>query len=435
MSELLGIPWWVILFFAVGLAAFGTLILDLFFEIGGRPDELEATEAPRVDSPEFVAAVAGSANAPQMEGGRAELLNNGVAVFPAMIEAIRQAEANVNFMMYIWNPGQASDMILEALTERARAGVEIRVLIDGLGGKNAPEHDLDRLKAAGGKVDWFRPPRFGKLTRIHTRNHRRAIIIDGKVGFTGGIAVSDEWLGDAQNPDQWRDCMIRFSGCTATNLQSAFAQLWSAVTGEIFVGEAFYPSDPETDGEGEQISVHVPIISSPSAENYLLRRPFWLSFRCARERIWITNPYFVPDSATRNVLKRQARDGVDVRVLVPNQHIDVPVLRWAAQYYYGELLESGIRIWEYQPTMLHAKLLVVDGVWSIVGSANLDVRSQELNEEVIVGILDHGFARELEATFRMDLERAREIRLEEWRERSWLVRARSRIFKTLEEQY
>jgi cardiolipin synthase len=177
------------------------------------------------------------------------------------------------------------------------------------------------------------------------------------------------------------------------------------------------------------------VISSPSDENHLLRKPFWLSFRCARERIWITTPYFVPDPAIREVLKERARAGVDVRALVPNEHIDLPVVRWAAQHYYQEMLEAGVRIWEYQPTMLHAKLLVVDGVWSIVGSANLDVRSGELNEEVIVGMLDSGFAADLESSFEHDLTRSREIRLEEWKQRSWFLRARCRACRVLEEQY
>ena len=375
MDAILSLPWWILLFFVVGVIAVFGSILTLFFEVGGRPADMEATECPEVGDPNFIAAIAGAANAPTMKGGRAELLNNGDEAFPVMLEAVRNARKTVNWMVYIWKDGRASDLVLDALTERARAGVEVRLLLDGLGGKDAPDDKLKTFEEAGGHVSWFRKPQFGKLTRMHKRNHRRAIVIDGRVAFTGGMAVADEWLGDARNPDEWRDCMVKLTGCLAPNLQSAFAQLWTETTGEMLVGEEFYPQDPPgEDGDGEpgkdEISHHLPVISSPSDENHLLRKPFWLSLRCARERIWITTPYFVPDPSIREVLKDQARAGIDVRVLVPNEHIDLPPIRWAAQYYYEEMLEAGVRIWEYQPTMIHAKLLVVDGRWSIVGSAN-----------------------------------------------------------------
>lgn len=429
-------------FFVIGVIAVISAVITLFFEIGGRPEEMTATEAPSVEDPDFLVAMGGATNAPSMKGGSATLLNNGDEAFPAMLEAVRRAKRTINWMVYIWKDGKVSDMVFEALTERAEAGVAVRVLLDGLGGKDAPDDKIERFKQAGGKVSHFRPPRFGQLTRLHKRNHRRAIIIDGETAFTGGIAVADEWLGDARNPDEWRDCMIQLDGCLAPNLQSAFTQLWSETTGEMLVGDAFYDPDPEdnesdeaSDGTGEEISRHITVISSPSDENHLLRKPFWLSFRCARERIWITTPYFVPDPAIREVLKERARAGVDVRALVPNEHIDLPIVRYAAQYYYEEMLEAGVRIWEYQPTMLHAKLLVVDSAWSIVGSANLDIRSGELNEEVIVGMLDRGFAADLEKSYEHDLTRAKEIRLEEWKQRSWFLRARARACKVLEEQY
>ena len=433
---MLDAPWWLLLFAVIGVAATAAVVLTLFFEVGGRPGALEATEAPPVDSADFLEAVAGTTNAPLVKGGKATLLNNGDAAFPVILRDIADARQSINWMTYIFKEGRASEMVLDALTERARAGVEVRLLLDGIGGMNAPDEGIERFKAAGGKVGCFRPPRFGKLTRMHKRNHRRAIVIDGTTGFTGGMAVGDEWLGDADSPEHWRDSMVRVTGCLAGNLQSAFSQLWSEVTGEILVGERFYPIDPEPEeDENDGVSRHIHIISSPSDENHLLRRPFWLSFRCARERIWITSPYFVPDPGIRAVLAAQAQAGVDVRILLPGEHIDAPPIRWAAQHYYGELLEAGVRIWEYQPTMIHAKLLTVDSVWSIAGSANMDVRSQELNEEVILGILDHGFATELERTFLQDLERAKEIRAEEWCRRGWPLRLRSRACKILEEQY
>lgn len=435
MSGLLDHPWWLMLLAAIGVIAIVTAILSLFFEIGGRPDELTSTEAPRLGSREFLDAFAGLANAPLMEGGTATLLNNGDEIFPAMLDAIRDARQTVNWMAYIWEPGKVSDQVFDALIDAAGRGVEVRVMLDGMGGMRAPDEGIRRLREAGGKVCWFRPLSFGKLTRIHRRNHRRAIVMDGCVGFTGGVAVGDKWLGDAQDPEHWRDSMVCVRGCIASNLQAAFAELWTETSGEILVGSRFYPTSFADNPPGEEISKHVTITSSPSAEHYPLRKVIWLSFRSARERLYITSPYFVPDASTRAVVADRAREGVDVRVLLPNEHTDAVPIRWASHAYYDELLEAGVRIWEYQPTMIHAKQMVIDGMWSIVGSANMDVRSKELNEEVILGIQDPGFGQELERTFLEDIQRAKEIRLDEWRKRGKAARALERVCRMLEEQY
>lgn len=435
MGDFLSYPWWVLLFFALGVIAALTAILSLFFEIGGRPEEIQVTGAPSVTSRDFMEAFAGTANAPLMEGGGIRLLNNGDEIFPDMLDAVRTARQSVNWMVYIWEPGEVSDRVFEALLERARAGIEVRVLLDGMGCIRVPDESVERLRAAGGQVCWFRPPRFGKLTRFHKRNHRRAIVMDGCVGYTGGAAVADKWLGDAGSPDHWRDSMVRVEGCIASNLQSAFTQLWAETLGEILVGPKFYPTSFDDDSAGEEISRHVTLVSSPSDENHPLRKAFWLSFRCARERLYITSPYFAPDASTRAVIADRARADVDVRILLPNEHTDAVPIRWASHGYYEELLEAGVRIYEYQPTMIHVKHLVIDGVWSVVGSANMDVRSQELNEEVILGIQDRGFGERLQETFLDDLRRAREIRLDEWRRRGWGVRALERACATLAEQY
>lgn len=435
MDAALNYPWWLVVLAAVGVLAIVTAILSLFFEIGGRPDKLRATEVPELRSADFLEAFAGIANAPLMEGGTARLLNNGDEVYPAMLDAIRDAQRTVNWMVYIWEPGEASDRVFTALVEAVRRGVEVRVMLDGMGGMRAPDDDIRRLREAGGQVCWFRPIKFGQLTRFHRRNHRRAIVMDGCVGFTGGVAVADKWLGDAGSREHWRDSMVCVRGCIAANLQSAFAELWTEITGEILVGPGFYPTSFEDALPGEEISKHVTITSSPSAEHYPLRKAFWLSFRAARERLYLTTPYFVPDASTRRVIADRARVGVDVRLLLPNEHTDAVPIRWAGQHYYDDLLEAGVRIWEYQPTMLHAKQVVIDGVWSLVGSANMDVRSKELNEEVVLGIMDCGFGREVEETFTRDLERAREIRLADWRGRGIGKRALERVCAMLEEQY
>lgn len=437
MSALLGQPWWLLLFAALGVLALATAVGSLFFSLGRRPKKFSLNLAPAVHTADFVRGIAGAVNAPLLEGGTARLLNNGVEIFPALLEALQRAERSINFMVYIWEAGRVSDRVLQVLTERARAGVEVRVLLDAVGALRAPREAFEELQRAGGRVAWFNPLHVGKLTRFHKRNHRRAIVIDGRIGFTGGAAVGDKWLGDAQDEEHWRDLMVQFTGGIASNLQSAFTQLWSSVSGEMLMGPAFYPYDehPAHPGDGEELSRHVNLISSPAAAAHPLRKVFWASFRCARAKIYVTSPYFVPDDNTREVIRYRARRGVDVRLLLPDEHTDARPVRWASHSYYEELLKDGVRIWEYQRTMMHAKALVVDGQWAVVGSANMDIRSKELNQENAVGILDRGFGAQIERTFLDDLAQAREIRLEEWRRRGLARRANERFWVLFAEQY
>ncbi|MGH7463969.1 MAG: phospholipase D-like domain-containing protein, partial [Longimicrobiales bacterium] len=325
------------------------------------------------------------------------------------------------------------DQFMEALTERLRSGVQVRVLLDAFGALRAPDDDFDRLVKAGARIAKFRPAVFGKLLRFHRRNHRRAVVIDGRVAFTGGAAIADKWAGSASSPREWRDTMVRVDGCLAQNLQSAFCELWAFCTGEVLTGEDVFPPDLRDERDSGVHSCGV--ISSPSSEEHPLRLFFFLTFLAARERLWITTPYFVPDKHTREVVKRRARAGVDVRILMPNHHTDARPIRQASHSYYSELLNAGVRIYEYQPTMMHTKGVVVDGKWSVVGSANMDIRSKELNEENVLGVLDSRFARELEHTFLADIEHAREINRVQWGRRGLGNRIIERICVLFAEQY
>lgn len=435
MKELLEAPWWIEGFWAIGVLAVAAALLSLFFALGRRPRRIWATQVPPVDSDEFLVGIAATVNNHVLSGGTAKLLNNGDEFFPAMLEAIRNARRSINFSAYIWEPGKASERMFAALVERARAGVQVRLLLDGMGGLRTPAEGIEALRGAGGKVETFRPPRFGKLTRFHQRNHRRAIVIDGAVGFIGGAAVGDKWLGNARNPDEWRDSMLRVTGSLAAELQSAFAEPWAYTCGEILIGPDYYPPPQAgSDGEGPVLR-HTGVISSPSSEEHPVRLFFVLSFLAARERLYITTPYFVPDKHTRQTVMDRAREGVDVRILLPNELTDAKPIRLASHRYFEDLLCAGVRIFEYQPAMMHVKTVVVDGKWSVVGSPNMDVRSKELNLENVVGILDTGLAARLEETFLADLERAQEIRLEAWRRRGPGARLAERLAVVFEEQY
>jgi cardiolipin synthase A/B len=434
MTALSGIPGGILAVLAlIGAIAVTSALLTLFFTFG-RPERFIATERPSVDSDDFLYGIAGTMNAPLQGGGEAVLLNNGVEIFPAILRAIRGAERSINFMCYIWEDGRASDRVFDALLERQRAGVQVRLMIDALGGLRAPRRRIRELKEAGGKFVWYHALSFGKITTFYKRNHRRAIIVDGRLGFTGGAAVADQWLGDAEDDRHWRDQMVEVRGCLADNLQSAFTQLWTNVTGEVLMGEDFYPAARDHSARGEGLSRHVHVVSSPAQASHPLRIFFWISLACARERICLASPYFAPDRSMRRVLAERARAGVDVRMLLPGAKMDAPVVRWAAHSYYGRLLRAGVRIYEYQPTMMHVKSLVVDGRWSVVGSANMDIRSKELNQESVIGILDEGFGGQVERTFLADLRDSREITLEEWKSRGPLFHLRARFFTMFEEQ-
>jgi cardiolipin synthase len=435
VDALLEAPWWVGFFWGSGVLAIATAIVSLFFSLGRRPPAVRATETPAVDSPEFLSAAAGLVNGTTGLGGTARLLDNGDQIFPALLGDVRAARHSVNWVAYIWEPGRCSDQVFAALTERARAGVEVRVLLDGLGGMRCPKEGQAALTAAGAKIATFRPLRWGKLTRFYKRNHRRAIVMDGRVGYTGGVAVGDKWLGDARTPEEWRDSMVRVTGDPARDLQSHFAEDWAAVTGEILVGERFYPPPAGADDDGRPPIRHTAVASSPGSEQHPMRYFFLLTFMAARRKLYVASPYFVPDEHTRHAVAGLARRGVDVRILLPNRHTDAKPIRLASHSYYDELLSAGVRIWEYQPTMMHSKLVVVDGCWSVVGSANMDIRSKELNEENVLGILDPGLAAAVEKSFLADLERSSEFVLDRWRRRRLTHRFFERLSVMFAEQF
>ena len=245
--------------------------------------------------------------------------------------------------------------------------------------------------------------------------------------------MADKWLGDADSEEHWRDTMVKVTGPPAASLQSAFAPLWAYESGELLEGRTYFRPDNVEGDEGGLL--HTGLSSSPSSEDHPLRLLFAQSFAAARHRLYITTPYFVPDGGTRRLVEQRARAGVDVRILLPDQHTDAKPIRLTTQGYYEEMLAAGVRVYEYQATMMHTKHVVVDGQWSIVGSPNMDIRSKELNMENVLGVLDAGFASELEATFRKDLAKSREIKLQEWRQRSWWHRLLERVCALFEEQY
>jgi cardiolipin synthase A/B len=369
-------------------------------------------------------------NNPVYRGGRMTLLQNGDRFYPAMLDAIRAARDTVNFEVYIFEPDEIGRQFMDALSERARAGIEVRLLVDWFGSlKLKPRHRRE-LAEAGVKVETFRPLNLRNLVRIYRRTHRRAIVIDGRIAFTGGAAISKKWAGDVRTRHEWRDSMTRITGPLVGGIQSAFVENWVYCTGEVLAGARFFPPT-----EPEPGPCSISVVSSPSDAQQPIRLLFWLSFANARRRLWICNSYFIPDPRLRKAVVDRALRGVDVRILVPGNHTDAVPVQLAGRTYYGELLVAGVRIFEFQPAMMHAKTLVVDDCWSVVGSANLDERSMELNEENVTGIADEEFARAIAEGLEDDFARSREVTLDQWRRRPLWQRGLEALAKTLIEQY
>jgi cardiolipin synthase len=432
-----GLPWWGWALLGTGALATVAVFTALFIPDLKKPPLSCDCEDP-AGSDGFLAAVSRYLNVPILRGGTAEILQNGCRFFPAMLDAIRGARETVNFQVYIFESDPVGQRFVDAFEERARAGVEVRVLLDGFGSWRFKKRDRDRLRRAGVKLEFFRPLRLLTLVRAFKRDHRRAIVVDGRVAFTGGAAVAKKWDGDARDKEEWRDSMARLTGALAHGVQTAFGENWVYRTGEILTGDRFFPpaagDAPDTRTVPDD-PCGIALVSSPADMAQPIRVLLWLSFTCAKQRLWISSSYFVPEGRLREAIAERAREGVDVRLLVPGPATDAKPVRLAGRSHYEELLEAGVRIFEFEPAMMHAKTVVVDGRWTVVGSANMDNRSVELNEENILGVSDPRLAAQVEHGLRGDFARAREIKLEEFRRRGRAARVLERLARLLIEQY
>ena len=433
MSELLGfgsdLPWWGWALMIIGVIAVVGVIGALFLPDWPSDDFTMGFKADP-GSERFVQWTSGCLNSPIFQGGEATLLQNGDAFYPAMLDAIRKAEDSVNFEVYIFEPDEVGRQFMDAFKDRARAGVEVRLLLDGFGGMKMTKRYRDELSEAGVIVARFRPFGPRSLVRFYRRTHRRAVVIDGRIGFTGGAAVSKKWKGNVNNVHEWRDSMTRVKGPIVAGIQSAFASNWVYCCGEVIAGPRFFPLMEQGAGP-----CGISVVSSPSDALQPIRLLFWVSFINAQHRLWICSSYFIPDQRLRDAVIERAKSGVDVRILVPGNETDAVPVQAAGRSYYEELLAAGVRIFEFQPAMMHAKTVVVDSSWSIVGSANLDERSMELNEENVLGIADRDFADSVERGVTADFAHSQEIQLEEWRKRSIFRRSMEWVCKILIEQY
>jgi cardiolipin synthase A/B len=413
-------PIWEIVLILIGVGALGFCFLALFTSLGDGPQRLRSSTNLRLGEANFFSALENAVHDTFRSGGQAHLIHNGDGFFPALHAAIAGAQRSINIMVFIWMRGPLGDGIFEALIARARAGVKVRLLLDALGCALCSRDKVEALRQAGGQVVFFRPLKFGLIHRFHRRNHARAFVFDGELGFTGGMAIEGRWEGHAQDPKHWRDMMVKTTGAMTQGIQSAFATLWANATGEI-LAEPSPSHSPAT--EPQWLSV----ISSPSFESHPAKKVFWISCAAATTNIFIRNSYFVPGRAVSEILQAKAKAGVDVSILVPDYKNDQKLAYYAGRYFYEELMAAGVKIYEYKPTMIHSKTVLVDDTWSIFGSANLDIRSHELNEENMLGIYDPRLGAEHRADFESDLAKAERISLIAWQQRPWYEHALERL--------
>jgi cardiolipin synthase A/B len=350
---------------------------------------------------------------------RVEVFTNGDQTYPRVWSDLRAAQRTITVQMYFSKPGAVADSMAAVLAAKAREHVRVLLLLDAFGSSQLRGAWEQRLRAAGVEVAWLRPVHWYSLHKASQRSHARSVVVDGRVGYTGGFGLADYWLGDGRTPGHWREGNVRFEGPSVAQLQAAFAAGWAEATGELLTGDLFLPAEPlvPSDSAVAGLLYTTPAIGSTEAERFMA-----LSIAGARLRLYVANSYFVPDDDFRRLLVFAARRGADVRILTAGDSTDVRTTLYAGRARYEELLRGGVRIYEYRPTMMHAKTLVADGIWSAVGSLNFDNRSLALNNETNLLVLDPRFGAAMEAIFLDDLRYSKEIRLEEFRQRGWVER-------------
>jgi cardiolipin synthase len=374
-------------------------------------------------------ALAGLTGGAVYEGNSVRVLQNG-ALFPAMERDIEAARHTVHLETFVWSAGEVERRFVELLCAKARQGVKVRLLIDALGGSSATSARLQQLRDAGVELAQYCRPAWWNLRRFNHRTHRKMLICDGSSAYTFGHGIADQWLGDGEDADHWRDTGVRLEGPVACALQSVFMENWIEETRCLPAGAGCYPCLERHDG-----GVQAHVVSSASEEvGSSVALLYTVAIASAQEEVIIQNPYFAPDDGFCELLAKMVKRGVAVHLMVPGKETDSPFVRLAGSHLYRMLLETGVRVYEFEPTLPHQKIVIVDGVWSHIGSTNFDARSLALNEEVGVGILDAQVASELKDAFNADLKRSSELHLERWRRRPLLERGSSWLAYQLHSQ-
>ena len=390
-------------------------ILAVNFTSGETEIDKQIPELYSVSDPQFLRSMGNLLGPSVVPGNRVTTLLNGDEIFPSMLTAIRGAQQSITFETYIYWSGNIGKEFADALSERVHAGVKVHVLIDWVGSIKMDKELLDSMRNAGVEVRQYHPLSWYNLARMNNRTHRKLLIVDGKIGFTGGVGIADNWQGHAQDKDHWRDSHFRIEGPAVAQMQSAFMDNWIKTTGDVLHGNEYFPALVPVGEERAQV-----FKSSPSEGSESVRLMYLLSAASAQKNIYIANAYFVPDDLSLQTLVRALKRGVKITILTPGAGTDVDSVRGASRARWGDLLQAGAKIYEYQPTMYHCKVMIVDDQWVSVGSTNFDLRSFRLNDEANLNIYNRDFALRQIEIFDSDLKKSRQITYEEWKNRPWL---------------
>jgi len=353
-----------------------------------------------------------------LDGNRITELQNGAESFPAMLAAIRSARKSVDFETYVEWSGFVSREFVRALSDRARTGVPVHVMVDAVGGARMADDSVAELRKAGVQFHYFHPLHWYTLDRLNNRDHRKLLIVDGRVGFTGGIGIADEWSGDAQRADHWRDMQFQVQGPVVAQMQAVFESNWIVTTGHVLLGPDYFPKLPAVGTAAAQV-----FASSPDNGSENMQLMYLLAISAANRSIDLEAAYFIPGSLIGKALKAALRRGVRVRIIVPGPHVDSHIVHDASQAEWGTMMAAGAHIYRYQPSLFHCKMMIVDGYLTMIGSANFDERSFKLNDEANLNVYDRNFAVHMTQIFEQDLSHSRETDIEEWRNRPWLRKA------------
>ncbi|MEO5914108.1 MAG: phospholipase D-like domain-containing protein [Luteolibacter sp.] len=389
-------------------ASFVTLVIKNFVS-GEKKIRKRIPRKYNIADPQFERSMSQLLGPPILDGNRIIALNNGVEIFPAMLAGIASAKTTITFETYIYWSGVVAEQFSNALSAKAREGVKVHVLIDGMGCDCVEGESLQRMKDAGVEVEVYH---LHNLSRVNQRTHRKLLVIDGRMGFTGGVGIGDSWLGNADAEDHWRDTHYQVEGPVVAQFQAAFMDNWMKTHATVLHGDAYFPAIEEQGPHRCQMFKSSPMEGSESA-----RLMYLLSITAAEKSLRVGNAYFVPDDLVTDTLIAAVRRGVTVEVLVPGQHLDSALVRRSSRHRWGRLLRNGVRVFEYQPTMYHCKVMIIDDLWVSVGSANFDNRSFRLNDEANLNVFDREFALRECGEFLKDKENAREVTWEEWKHR------------------
>ena len=408
LSQPVAVPLWAVVATVVGIA----VLLVVLWSVKHRRDVHYVLPEP-APLAEMLPSIAGLTHGALVEGNKVELLENGDGFFPRLFADLGAAEDTIHFEVFLWEEGELARRTARALAERAEAGVEVRLLVDASGGRGLSGQTLRTIQEAGVEVARYHPLGLKSLGNLNNRDHRKIVVVDGRLGYVGGHCIVDTWLGDAEDREHFRDVSARVEGPVVQQLQSAFTENWVEQTGEVVAGPRYFP-ELEAVGESRAHLAYVSPSGSPSSVELL----YYLAIRAAREQILIQNPYFLPDPDGLELLRQAAARGVTVRIMLPSaEATDSALVQHASHHHFGNLLKAGIEIYEYDRTLLHQKVMTVDHLWSAVGSTNFDDRSFELNDEASLGIESAEIARALEEAFAADLRHCRRRTLDEWRGR------------------